>query len=50
MKKQPANTAKLNLNKFTVARLNGFSFTGGEKNHTDSDTTVSSLICKALVM
>jgi len=50
MKKQTVNSGKLSLNKYTVARLNGFSSTGGEKNNTDSDTTVSSIICKALVM
>jgi hypothetical protein len=49
MKKQSANQGKLNLNKFTVARLNGFSSTGGEKNSTDSDTTASSILCKALL-
>ena len=49
MKKQSTTPVKLQLTKFTVARLNGFSSTSSESNFTDSDTT-SSMLCKTIMI
>ncbi|WP_188584515.1 class I lanthipeptide [Dyadobacter sediminis] len=48
MKKKSTTPAKLQLTKFTVARLNGFSSAGSEGNFTDSDTA-STMLCKTIM-
>ncbi len=44
-----ANSAKMFLKKFTVARLVGFASDEATRNMTDSETTIAtSILCKAL--
>jgi hypothetical protein len=50
MKKQSVTPVKLQLTKFTVARLNGFSSTSSENNFTDSETTLSTASCRTIMM
>lgn len=50
MKKQNTPPAKLQLVKFTIARLNGISNAGSGRNWTDSDTTASTILCKSIMI
>ncbi|MCF0072992.1 hypothetical protein LZD49_21105 [Dyadobacter sp. CY261] len=50
MKKQTAIPEKLELVKYTVARLNGPSRAAGNKNLIDYDTTASTLLCRGFMI
>jgi hypothetical protein len=50
MKKQAPTHAKLELVRFTVARLNDISKGNSNKNFIDSDTTVSTLLCRSVMI
>jgi hypothetical protein len=50
MKTQGLSQSKLQLVRFTVARLNDVSKASGNKNFTDSDTTHSTVSCRTIMM
>ncbi|SEJ50413.1 hypothetical protein SAMN05216327_111213 [Dyadobacter sp. SG02] len=50
MKTQASTQTKLQLVKFTVARLNGISKTGGNKDFIQVDTTHSTMSCRTILI
>lgn len=50
MKTQAPAPSKLQLVRFTVARLNSLPNAGGNKGFTDSDTTNSSVLCRTIMI
>lgn len=50
MKKQATSLAKLSVNKTTVARLTDFFSKDNEKSFTESDTIVTTAMCKGLTL
>lgn len=50
MRTQAPSQSKLQLVRFTVARLNNLTKAGGNKSFTDSDTTGSTLLCKSIMI